>query len=283
VAGPARGHTRHAEGNDGNVSLIFLIPIGIIIGMLSALLGIGGGLLYVPALASVGATPVQAGATSLLAITLGAISGTIQNFRRNSLSLEAVSMMTFPAMLTTELGVAIALALPAHWLLLFFAGLQIAAIWLINMKNKLQRQQERDEEPAPETPSAPKKREPALIFRVQGIGLAAGILSGLFGVGGGIIMVPMQVMLLRMPIKKAIQTSYGAIVLISLWAVGRYAIANPGNLLLWPGLMLGFGSLFGASFGARLLPKLSDRLVRILFTVLLISLSTYIVLKAVLS
>ena len=55
------------------LSVIHLFPIGIIVGVVSALLGIGGGLLYVPALAAGGASPIQCIATSLLAISLGAI------------------------------------------------------------------------------------------------------------------------------------------------------------------------------------------------------------------
>jgi len=74
----------------------------------------------------------------------------------------------------------------------------------------------------------------ALILKTQGIGLIAGVLSGLFGVGGGIVMVPLQVLFLKMPIKESVQTSYGAIVLISLWAVSRYVIADSSNVLIVP-------------------------------------------------
>jgi len=94
------------------LGVLHLLPIGIIVGIISALLGIGGGLLYVPALAAIGASPLQSVATSLVAITLGALSGTIQNWKMNSLKIETVSLLTFPAMLTTEIGVAIAKALP---------------------------------------------------------------------------------------------------------------------------------------------------------------------------
>lgn len=259
------------------LSVIHLFPIGIIVGVVSALLGIGGGLLYVPALAAGGASPIQCIATSLLAISLGAISGTIQNWRMKSLKIETVSLLTFPAMLTTEIGVAIANALPSKWLLLSFAGLQIAAIWLMNLKNKLQKHERK----------AAKIGEDELlvdtsipIFKTQAIGLVAGILSGLFGVGGGIVMVPLQVLMLKMPIKQAVQTSYGAIVLVSLWAVTRYLIADATNVLLVPGTILGVGSFIGANFGARLLPKLSDKLVRFLFTGLLVLLASYMSFKA---
>ena len=66
---------------NGFLDALHLFPIGIVVGILSALLGIGGGLLYVPALAAVGASPIQSVATSLVAITLGAISGTFQNWK----------------------------------------------------------------------------------------------------------------------------------------------------------------------------------------------------------
>jgi len=259
------------------LGVLHLLPIGIIVGIISALLGIGGGLLYVPALAAIGASPLQSVATSLVAITLGALSGTIQNWKMNSLKLETVSLLTFPAMLTTEIGVAIAKALPSKWLLLSFAGLQITAIWLINLKKQLQKEEKKA---AQIDFSESQVNSSALILKTQGIGLIAGVLSGLFGVGGGIVMVPLQVLFLKMPIKESVQTSYGAIVLISLWAVSRYVIADSSNVLIVPGLMLGFGSLFGANFGARLLPKLSDKLVRFLFTGLLIVLAGYMSLQA---
>jgi hypothetical protein len=257
-------------------SLLHLFPIGIFVGIISALLGIGGGLLYVPALAAVGASPIQSVATSLVAIAFGAISGTLQNWKMKSLKLETVSLLTFPAMLTTEIGVSIAKDLPSKWLLLSFSALQITAIWLINLKNKLQK----DEKKAITIESSQSPKESTQILKTQGIGLIAGILSGLFGVGGGIVMVPLQVMLLKMPIKQSVQISYGAIVLISLWAISRYVIASSTNVLILPGLILGVGSLLGANYGARLLPKLSDNLVRILFTCLLIILAVYMSFKA---
>ena len=258
------------------VGVLHLFPIGIVVGIISALLGIGGGLLYVPALAAVGASPIQSVATSLVAISLGALSGTIQNWQMKSLKLETVSLLTFPAMLTTEIGVSIARALPSKWLLLSFSALQITAIGLINLKNKLQK----DDQKAAKIEFYQSPGDSTSILKTQGIGLIAGILSGLFGVGGGIVMVPLQILFLKMPIKQSVQTSYGAIVLISLWAVSRYVIADSTNVLILPGLVLGVGSLLGANYGARLLPKLPDNLVRILFTCLLIILAVYMSFKA---
>ena len=94
-------------------------------------------------------------------------------------------------------------------------------------------------------------------------GGAAGILSGLFGVGGGVIMVPLQMLLLGEKIKVAIQTSLGVIILTAISASIGHAVA--GNILLTEGLLIGFGGLVGAQFGTRFLPRLSDRVVTIGF------------------
>lgn len=119
----------------------------------------------------------------------------------------------------------------------------------------MKRQLQQEEKKAAKTELSQSHINSTPILKTQGIGLVAGVLCGLFGVGGGIVMVPLQVLLLKMPIKQSVQTSYGAIVLISLSAVSRYVIADSTNVLIIPGLMLALGSLFGANFGVRLLPK----------------------------
>lgn len=283
-------------------SLIGLLFVGIGVGVVAALLGIGGGLLMVPALNFWGATPLQAIATSLVGIVLSSASGTLQNWRMGQIRLERVAMLAPPAMLTTELGVWISNSLPPDILLVSFAVLQLVSIYLISLKRKLKKPDLREsrsgiervrqsvpqpnavffstgratvQQPAAKLSSKITDRE---IFQTQGIGLFAGVLSGLFGVGGGIIMVPLQMLFLGEDIKAAVRTSLGAIALISTWAVSRHAIS--GNVL-WPaGICLGVGGLLGAQLGARILPKLPEHLVTLLFRLLLISLSTYMIVTA---
>ncbi len=248
-------------------SLFLLLLVGTVVGVLASLLGIGGGLLMVPTLTLWGATPVQSVATSLVGVVLSSASGTYQNWRMKLLSLERVVLMAPPAMLTTELGVWAANQLPDNWLLVSFAALQILAIFLMNLKQKLQAVK-----PDAVSPSDPQ------IYQSEGIGLLAGVLSGLFGVGGGVVMVPLQMLLLGESIKEAVRNSLGAVTLIAIWAAGRHALA--GNVLWWAGIYLGVGGLCGAQLGARLLPKLPDAVVGLLFRGLLLLLSIYMVAKA---
>ncbi|MDJ0635072.1 MAG: sulfite exporter TauE/SafE family protein [Xenococcaceae cyanobacterium MO_188.B29] len=240
-----------------------LLPLGIIVGLVAALLGIGGGLLYVPALTLVGASPIQATATSLLGISLGAISSSWQNWRSQYLNTKLVILLAIPAMLSVGLGVAVANRIAENYLLFGFAGLQLVAIYLINWKKNLARSYRT------------KTNKSISLSKVASIGFSAGILSGVFGVGGGIIMVPLQRAFLGESLKASITTSLGAIVLISGVGVTQHALA--GNVLWLPGLLLGVGSLIGGQLGARLLPKLPEIWVQYLFTGLLISLAIYMV------
>ena len=116
-------------------------------------------------------------------------------------------------------------------------------------------------------------------------GGAAGLLAGLFGVGGGVIMVPLQIVLLGETIKGAIQTSLGVIVITAISACLGHAVH--GNLWLTSdslfeqkivigGIIMGMGGLLGAQLSTRLLPKLPDEIITIAFRTLLAILAVYI-------
>jgi uncharacterized membrane protein YfcA len=109
-------------------------------------------------------------------------------------------------------------------------------------------------------------------------GGAAGLLAGLFGIGGGVIMVPLQMLLLGERIKVAIQTSLGVIVITGISACAGHAIA--GNVLFLIGIILGLGGLLGAQISTRYLPKLPDRVVSFCFYIMLFLLSLYTFLEA---
>ncbi|GET44014.1 hypothetical protein MiSe_88400 [Microseira wollei NIES-4236] len=105
-------------------------------------------------------------------------------------------------------------------------------------------------------------------------GIVAGVLAGLFGVGGGAIMVALQILLLGERIKVAIQTSLGVIVITALSAGGGHAIQ--GNVLWREGIILGAGGLLGVQVGTRYLPRLPDEVVSFIFRFMLAILSVYI-------
>ncbi|MFY9714348.1 MAG: sulfite exporter TauE/SafE family protein [Microbacterium sp.] len=92
------------------------------------------------------------------------------------------------------------------------------------------------------------------------IGLFAGLLSGLFGVGGGTIIVPLLVLMLHFDQRRAAGTSLAAIVPTA--AVGVISYAASGSVAWVPAIILAVGAVVGAQIGTRLLPRISQTALR---------------------
>ena len=239
-------------------SIIF-IPVGIISGLLAGLMGIGGGNVLVPVLVILGLEAKQAAATSIIAIVITSISGSIQNYRMGYLDTRKVLGLGLPSLLTAQIGVQLANYLPSYLLLFSFGIFLLINILLGALRRRLAQR-----EPHPITFINP------ILARI-GTGGVAGILAGLFGIGGGVIMVPLQMLWLGEPIKTAIQTSLGVIVITAISAGIGHTIS--GNVLFIPGILLGLGGLFGVQVSTRFLPKLPDQTVNFVFYCLLSLLS----------
>lgn len=247
----------------------FLVFGGLFAGIMAGFLGIGGGTVLVPMQIALGYPPLQAVATSSLAIIITATSGTIQNWRMGFINLERVMLLGFPALLTAQIGVYFASIFSQKVLLITFGCLLLLNIFLVAWRKRLIL-----------TETEAPNQQPTIHPHIARIvtGGAAGILAGLFGVGGGVIMVPLQMLLLKEPIKVAIQTSLGVIVMTAISASLGHALR--GNILLVQGLILGFGGLLGAQISTRFLPKLPDKIVSIAFGSLLSLLSVYMFWRA---
>jgi uncharacterized membrane protein YfcA len=106
---------------------------------------------------------------------------------------------------------------------------------------------------------------------LAGIGLSAGLLSGLFGVGGGIVMVPAMVLLAGMSQQRASASSLASIVPIA--AVGAFIFGRADSVDLPAAAILIVGSLIGVQIGARLMARVGDDRLRIGFAVLMIAIA----------
>ncbi len=109
------------------------------------------------------------------------------------------------------------------------------------------------------------------------LGLVAGVLSGLFGVGGGILFVPVLVAL-GLGQVEASATSLLAIVPtagVGIWRQARY-----GNLRVRPSLILGIASLAGVAAGVKIATSLPEHTLRRLFGVLLLGVAAQLALRA---
>jgi hypothetical protein len=117
--------------------------------------------------------------------------------------------------------------------------------------------------PEPETDPRPSP------WPLIGIGLLAGVMAGMFGIGGGNVIVPLLTLALHYPPKRAIATSLGAI-LFPFGIPGVILYSNAGNLDLAAAAWITGGLFIGTVFGALITIKLPGRTVKLLYGIFLI-------------
>ena len=105
--------------------------------------------------------------------------------------------------------------------------------------------------------------------KLVAIGLGGGLMSGLLGVGGGIVMVPLLVLWAGYAQRSAHAISLGAIIPISIAGIATYGVA--GEVRYGTAFGLAAGSIVGARIGAGFLARIDERLLKIVFGVFLVA------------
>lgn len=221
--------------------------MGLITGMLSGLLGLGGGFVLVPALVYLlGMNQHRAHGTSLAVISMVALSGAISYSRHGQVDwLVAIELM-IGGVIGATLGARICNLISARKLrrsfgiLMALVGLRMlygaaSAAYLVTPV-------------VAGHPISPHEFWGGLA--VGGIGLFTGILSGIFGVGGGIIMIPALVLLFSFSQKMAQGISLAVIIPVSI--SGALIHTKNGNVRWNIAFWLGVGGIIGALIGARI-------------------------------
>ncbi len=242
--------------------ILILSISGLLSGLLAGVLGIGGGAVIVSLLLAFQNTPLQAVATSSVAIVIIALSGSLQNRRMGNLNLQKVFLLGTPAIITAQVGVKIANYIPEYWLLLLFSILLTFNIFLYSYRRHL-------------TKVIYQNNSSVFIHQFLSLftGGVGGLLAGLFGIGGGVIMVPLQILLLRETMQISIQNSLGVIFITSISSSTGHALND--NVLWLTGFILGCGGVLGVQVGTRILSKLSNKMVTFGFHLVSIIISIY--------
>jgi uncharacterized membrane protein YfcA len=118
----------------------------------------------------------------------------------------------------------------------------------------------------------PSARPAALrprVLRLGAIATAAGAFSGLFGVGGGTVIVPLLVLWLGYEQKEATGTSLAAIIVIGALAATAHAVY--GNVDFWKGVLIAIPAVAGVVAGTAVQQRISERAVAGAFVVLLVA------------
>lgn len=245
---------------------LFLVLGGIGSGILAGILGVGGGFIIVSLLVGLGYQPIQAVATSSLVIIMSSITGSFYNWRMGYLDLQRVVYIAIPAILAAPLGAYLAESVLDYVLLIIFSLFLLVNIFLIRLRKRIVARN------AVGDRSQNTKRFNPTISRII-TGAVAGFLAGLLGIGGGAIMVPLQMLLLNEEIKVAVRTSLGVIVMATISSCIIHAVQ--GNVLLVTGLIVGIGGILGTQVGTRLLPNLPNSLVSKIFSLFLAAMAVF--------
>ncbi|WP_438981910.1 TSUP family transporter [Vulcanococcus sp.] len=220
--------------------LLPLLPLGLLAGLLSGLLGIGGGLVFSPLLLAMGLTPHQALATSTLAILPTTMSGSWAHLRSGQVPPRAVLAIAAGAiagaMVFSRAGDGL-----QGWHLLSLQALMYGVLALVISPRRSDSADADVRLPLP---------------GLTAVGLVAGWSSGLLGVGGGLVMVPLMVQGLKIRVYQAIRLSTIAVCASAATAAITFTGDGRGNLGM--GFLLGGAAAVAAQWSASRLQSVSE-------------------------
>jgi uncharacterized membrane protein YfcA len=276
----------------GAAAALTVFVVGLLAGLLSGLVGVGGGVLMVPFLYFFYARPgwsgiapaaevatVAAHATSLFVILPTSLRGALAYHRRGLVVWRAVWPVGSAAAVAAAAASHFAVQVHPQWLRVVFA---LFLLW--NAANVLRRPKSRGKRPDgqeghPNPHSLPHAPPLRLSFPVTvGVGTAVGVFSALLGVGGGLVALPLLMHVVRVDLRRAAATSLAVIMLTSLGGALAYMLAAP-DAAVRPGLSMGYvdlavagvlaaGTVLSVKWGTALNQRLNPRTLAVVFAVL---------------
>lgn len=293
------------------VSFFIAALVGVGVGVLSGLLGIGGGTIMVPLFRLVfGMEPIVATATSLFTIVPTSLSG-MWKHAKNKTSLPRVGIVCgLAGACLSPVGVWAANVSPG-WAIMGAAAVIVAYSSFTMLKKALAAPKRgaakegcqvcekkatsdaaavsaaaamapvaaggsgvAEAQAAPfEAPAI--KLTPKYVAKVAFIGVIAGFMSGYVGVGGGFIMVPLFVSMLGIPMRLASGTSLTAVCILAIPGVIEQAVL--GNIDYMVGIAMMVGSIPGAVVGANLVKRVPERALRFTFAAFLLLMAVLLI------
>jgi uncharacterized membrane protein YfcA len=250
------------------VELVYLIATGILAGFVGSLFGLGGGIVIVPVLTLLFKLPViEAVGTSLVSIAAVSSVAAIDFLKSGRVDLELGLIIALAASIGALAGGILAEFIPSKSIYLAFSFILIGAA--LNMTR-------------PKRIMLIDKQYGSASNKILGYGLSllAGGVSGILGVGGGIIQVPVMRTIMRVPMKIATATSSYMIGILVAPAALLYLLRGDVDLFKAAAIIIGTyaGSMMGAAFSYRI----TSLLLRLLFVGIMIFTAYKMLLKGLL-
>jgi len=228
------------------VQVLLTLLVGVLAGILSGMFGVGGAVISTPAIRALGATAFQAIGSTLPSILPSSISGSLRYNREDLIRFRVVTWTCAFGVPATVVGSRLSETVPGNGHILMIATAALVAFTAYRT-------------------AFPRQVEVSTLLRDEWwrlaiIGIAAGALSGLLGIGGGILMVPAFSAWVGMPLKETIGTS---LVCVGIFAIpGTITHALLGHIDWTFAIPLAIGVIPGARIGAHFTITASDRVLR---------------------
>ena len=228
---------------------LLTVVIGFAAGLLSGLFGVGGGIVMTPGLnLLVNLPPVIAVETPLPVIFPTAAVGAATYWRAGEVDLRAAAWIGGVGAAASVAGAAATQVVGGRWLLL------ITAILLAWQSVQILR--------GSSVTSRTDGAEAIPAWGLIAVGVVAGFLSGLLGIGGGLVIVPALAGMLGMPLKRTLGTSL--VCIVAMVVPGTIVHASLGHIDWTAALLLAIGSVPGARIGAKIALGTRERTLRML-------------------
>ena len=265
-----------------SVNIFIILGMGAAVGFLSGMFGVGGGFLITPLLIFYNIPPVVAVATGANQVVASSVSGAITHFRRGTLDVKLGTVLLIGGLAGASVGVVIfswlrrlgQLDLVISLLYVIFLG-TVGALMLMESLNAMRRAAKNQpvslKRPGqhnwvhrlPFKMRFKKSKIYLSVLPILALGFAIGILTSVMGVGGGFIMVPAMIYLLRIPTSVVVGTSLFQIIFTTAFTTVMQAATNFSvDIVLAFILML--AGVIGAQYGVRVGQKLRGEQLRAL-------------------
>ena len=255
------------------------VLFGSLVGFALGLTGGGGSLLAVPLLVyGLSIAPREAFAISLAAVGATALMGLVQRIRVGEVELGTGVLFALAGMIGAPVGIWLAGKIPEAVLLILFAILMLFISWKMwrDSSKKINNKSQLEPSTCQREESGKLKFTSRCALLLILVGLGTGFLSGMFGVGGGVVIVPALVMFSGMPIHRAVGTSLLVIVLISISGVSSHFVAGRGISLEVTGLFV-LGGILGLVLSNVVSKRISSSMLQKLFAVGIVIIAIFIV------
>lgn len=271
------------------VNVFVILGLGAAVGFLSGMFGVGGGFLLTPLLIFSGIPPIVAVATGANQIVASSFSGALAFYRRNQVDVKLGMVLLAGGMVFSVIGVFLVrllretgqLDLVISICYLIFLG-AIGSLMVIESIKAILKSRRGEpvsiRRPGQHTwvhglPFQMRFKRSKLCMSaipVVALGALVGLLTAIMGVGGGFIMVPAMIYLLRVPTNVVIGTSLFQITFVTVFTTIMHAVANQSvDVIL--ALMLIVGGVVGTQFGARASHKMRGEHLRALLGLIVLA------------